>query len=102
MSRMINRAQIDPAQRLTQHLILQPRFELNLSARDVPVQGLGSGLSDAEFGLLLRYEALRGFAPYFGISHERKIGDTTRLARAAGDDVPSTGFVLGIRAWFRS
>jgi len=87
-------------QRLTQHLILQPRFELNLSARDVPEQGLGSGLSDAEFGLRLRYEARREFAPYFGISHERKIGDTARLARAAGDDVRSTGFVLGIRAWF--
>lgn len=87
-------------QRLTQRLILQPRVELNLSAQDAPEQGLGSGLSNAEFGLRLRYEATREFAPYFGISHERKIGDTARFARAAGEDVRSTGFVLGIRAWF--
>ena len=87
-------------QRLTQRLILQPRVELNLSAQDIPEQGLGSGLNDAEFGLRLRYEAAREFAPYFGISHERKIGDTARFARAAGGDVRSTGLVLGIRAWF--
>lgn len=87
-------------QRITQKLILQPRVELNFAAQDVPSNAIGSGLSDAELGLRLRYEVKREFAPYFGISWERKVGDTARFARNAGDPVQSTSLVLGIRAWF--
>ena len=87
-------------QRITQHLILQPRVELNFAAQDVPANGIGSGLSDAELGLRLRYEIKREFAPYVGISWERKLGDTARFARAAGDRVEATSLVLGIRVWF--
>ena len=87
-------------QRITQHLILQPRVELNFAAQDVPANGIGSGLSDAELGLRLRYEIKREFAPYVGISWERKVGDSARFARAAGDRVEATSLVLGIRAWF--
>jgi copper resistance protein B len=87
-------------QRVTQKLILQPRVELNFAAQDVPANRIGSGLSDAELGLRLRYEIKREFAPYVGISWERKIGDSARFARAAGDRVQATSLVLGIRAWF--
>lgn len=87
-------------QRLTQRLILQPRAELNFAAQDIARQGVGSGLVDAELGLRLRYEVVREFAPYVGISYEEKAGDTRRFARAAGEDVRSTGFVVGVRAWF--
>ena len=87
-------------QRITQHLILQPRVELNFAAQDVPANGIGSGLSDAELGLRLRYEIKREIAPYVGISWERKIGDSARFARAAGDRVGATSLVLGIRMWF--
>ena len=87
-------------QRITQHLILQPRVELNFAAQDVPANGIGSGLSDAELGLRLRYEIKREFAPYVGISWERKLGDTARFSRAAGDRVEATSLVLGIRVWF--
>lgn len=87
-------------QRITGKLILQPRAELNFAAQDVPAGGIGSGLSDAEFGLRLRYEIKREFAPYIGISWERKAGATARFARAVGDRVESTSFVIGIRTWF--
>lgn len=87
-------------QRITQRLILQPRVEFNLSAQDVPESGVGSGLSDAEFDLRLRYEIAREFAPYIGISHSTKIGRTADFARAAGEDASSTSLVLGVRAWF--
>ena len=87
-------------QRITQHLILQPRVELNFSAQDVPANGIGSGLSDAELGLRLRYEIKREFAPYIGISWERKFGDSARFARARGDRVQATSLVVGIRTWF--
>ena len=87
-------------QRITQKLILQPRVELNFAAQDVRANGIGSGLSDAELGLRLRYEIKREFAPYIGISWEKKVGDSARFARAAGDRVQATSFVFGIRTWF--
>jgi copper resistance protein B len=87
-------------QRITQRLILQPRAEFNLAAQDVPRTGIGSGLSDVDLGLRLRYEIAREFAPYLGVSWERKVGDTARFARLAGDDPSSVGLVVGVRAWF--
>jgi copper resistance protein B len=86
--------------RLTQRLILQPRAEINFAAQDVPRDAIGSGVSDVEIGLRLRYEIAREFAPYVGVSWERKLGDTARFARANGDDVGGAHFVTGIRFWF--
>ena len=87
-------------QRITQRLILQPRVELNFAAQDVPANGIGSGLSDAELGLRLRYEIKREFAPYVGVSWERKLGDSAKFARANGDRAQATSLVVGIRTWF--
>lgn len=87
-------------QRITQRIILQPRVEFNLAAQDVIESGIGAGLSDAEFDLRLRYEIVREFAPYIGISHSSKFGRTARFARADGEDPSATTFVVGIRAWF--
>jgi copper resistance protein B len=87
-------------QRITQRLILQPRVELNFAAQNVPENRLGSGLSNAELGLRLRYEIKREFAPYIGVSWDRKTGDTARFYRAAGEKASSTSFVVGIRTWF--
>ncbi len=87
-------------QRITQRLILQPRAELNLSAQDIAETGTGSGLTNAEFGLRLRYEIAREFAPYVGVNWERRFGDTRRFGRAAGEDSGGIGLVAGIRAWF--
>ncbi|PCD04681.1 copper resistance protein CopB [Sphingomonas spermidinifaciens] len=87
-------------QRITQRLVLQPRVELNLSAQDVPDSRLGSGVTDAEAGLRLRYEIAREFAPYVGVSWERRLGETARYARAAGEGTGGFSLVAGIRAWF--
>lgn len=86
--------------RLTQRLILQPRAELEFAAQDVPELAVGSGLSSGELGLRLRYEVRREFAPYIGVSYERAFADTADFARTAGEDVSSTRFVVGLRAWF--
>jgi copper resistance protein B len=87
-------------QRITQRLILQPRAELNFAAQDVPENGIGAGLSDIELGLRLRYELAREFAPYVGVSWDRKLGNTADFARAAGETPSSTSLVFGVRAWF--
>ncbi len=87
-------------QRITQRLILQPRVELNFSAQDVPENRIGSGLSNAELGLRLRYEIRREFAPYIGLSYDRKVGNTAHYARLDGRDIGAPSVVIGVRTWF--
>lgn len=86
--------------RLTQRLILQPRVEINLSANNTPELDRGAGLTDVELGLRLRFDVRREFSPYIGVSYESKLGDTADYARANGEDVSDTRFVVGIRTWF--
>lgn len=85
---------------LTQRLILQPLIEVAIAFQNVPSLGVGSGLSEVETGLRLRYEIKREFAPYVGISWHRKLGNTADFARADGEDVDSLSVVAGIRFWF--
>ncbi|MBN8278997.1 MAG: copper resistance protein B [Gammaproteobacteria bacterium] len=87
-------------QRITQRLIIQPRVELNLAGQDVPENRIGSGLSNVELGLRLRYEFSPEFGPYVGVSWDRAYGDTARFERAAGDDSSTMSVVAGIRFWF--
>jgi copper resistance protein B len=86
--------------RFTQRWILQPRAEVNLAARDVPEIGVGSGVSNVELDLRLRYEVRPEFAPYIGLSFDRKFGATADFARALGEDTEATSLVFGLRAWF--
>ena len=85
---------------LSQRLILQPLVELNFYRKADPRRGIGSGLSDIEAGLRLRYELAHKFAPYVGIAYAGKFGETARIARRAGDPSDSVQFVFGIRSWF--
>ncbi len=87
-------------QNITQRLILQPRVELNFAAQDVPENQIGAGLSNAELGLRLRYEISREFAPYIGVSWDRKVGRTADFSRMQGEDASSLNFVVGVRSWF--
>ena len=85
---------------LTQRLVLQPKLELKLYGKDDPANGIGSGFSDAEAGLRLRYEIRREFAPYVGVSWSRMFGETAELARHHGNDADEVQFVAGLRMWF--
>lgn len=82
--------------RLTQRLLLQPQLEFNVYGKDDAERGLGSGLSDLEAGLRLRYEIRREFAPYVGVHWKHRFGDT---ADFAGEDGESE-FVAGVKVWF--
>jgi copper resistance protein B len=86
----------EPARRL----VLQPFAGVQASARDVPALGLGHGLTSAELGLRIRYRIAEPFAPYIGLSWDRLLGRTARLARAAGDDPEATSLVIGVRSYF--
>jgi copper resistance protein B len=87
-------------QLLTQRLILQPQIEMNFYTKNDPARGVGSGLSDIDTGLRLRYEISRKFAPYVGVAYAGKFGPTRRLARAAGERSDDLRFVAGVRTWF--
>jgi len=87
-------------QRITNRLIAQPRVEANFAFQDIPRERIGAGLSNVEFGLRLRYEIKREFAPYVGLSWERRLGATADFARAAGEDRGGLDFVGGLRIWF--
>lgn len=84
----------------TQQLILEPEIEANLYSKSDPARGLGSGLSDLELGMRLRYEIRRQFAPYIGVTWARNFGDTADYARARGDRNKNTQIVAGVRMWF--
>lgn len=84
----------------TQRLILTPNVELNIFSKDDPEVRIGSGISDLELGLRLRYEIRREFAPYIGINWEKVYGGTADYRRAEGRDVSDLRVVAGIRAWF--
>jgi len=84
----------------TQRLILEPEIESNLYSRSDPARGLGSGLSDLELGLRLRYEIRRQFAPYVGVTWARNFGGTAEYAKARGERTKTTQIVAGIRVWF--
>jgi copper resistance protein B len=86
--------------RFTQRLLLQPRLELNYSFADDPALGVGEGMNEANFGLRLRYELRREFAPYVGVEWARAFGGTADLLRAAGEDRQESRVVAGIRFWY--
>lgn len=85
---------------LTNRLILQPSAEANFYGKNDPDRGIGSGLANTEVGLRLRYEIVRQFAPYVGVSWSRSYGKTADFARDEGGDVDEARFVVGIRMWF--
>ena len=85
---------------LTQRLILQPRAELQFSAQDIPDRDIGSGFTNLQAGLRLRYEFEREFAPYVGVEYHSALGDTANMVEAAGGSKDDTVWVIGVRAWF--
>jgi len=85
---------------LTQRLILQPEAEVNLYGKDDPQRRIGSGVSDVQFGLRLRCEFHRQFAPYIGVNWIRRIGTTADYARQDHQPVLDRQIVAGVRIWF--
>jgi copper resistance protein B len=85
---------------LTQRLVLQPEIEVNLYGSDDPARLIGSGLSDVDAGLRLRYEVRREIAPYVGLSWSSRFGGSADLARSQGEDASEWRWLAGVRIWF--
>ena len=77
---------------LTQRLILSPRLELNVAAKDLQNRGVKAGVTEFEAGMRLRYEIEREFAPYVGIDYveEESLREHQHSLRG----------VVGMRIWY--
>ncbi|WP_246068643.1 copper resistance protein B [Microbulbifer harenosus] len=84
---------------LTQQWILSPEIEINFYGQNDPGTNTGSGLSDIEAGLRLRYEFTPQFAPYIGVNYEKKFGNTANFLRVEGEVISETTWVIGLHAW---
>jgi copper resistance protein B len=85
---------------LTNRLILQPQVEIEIYGKSDPERRIGAGLSSLDTGLRLRYEFRREFAPYVGVTWNRKFFGTGDLAEAAGEETSAARLALGVRVWF--
>lgn len=85
---------------VTNRLIFQPLVEVEVFGKSDPERGIGAGLSTMETGARLRYEFKREFAPYIGITWNRKFGKTADFAKAAGEYISAARLVTGLRLWF--
>jgi len=85
---------------LTNRLIFQPLLEVEVYGKADPERGNGAGISTAEAGLRLRYELRREFAPYLGVTWQRKFFGTADAARAAGEETGGARLAVGLRFWF--
>ena len=84
---------------VTQRWIVQPQAELNFYSKDDPVRKIGSGFSDIDAGVRLRYEVNRKFNPYIGWACNCNYNGSARYIRQAGEATRSSSFVFGLRLW---
>lgn len=80
---------------ITQKLILTPSLEADFYTKDDPRMHLRSGISAIEAGLRLRYEFVREFAPYIGVTWEKTFANTRDY-----NPVNETNLIIGVRFWF--
>jgi copper resistance protein B len=74
---------------LTQRILAEPFATVRLADKADPKLHEGSGVTDTEAGLRLRYEFSRKVAPYVGVSWQQ-----------AGGDASETSFRAGLRLLF--
>jgi copper resistance protein B len=84
---------------LSQRLIVQPQAELNFYSKDDPARKTGSGFSDLDAGIRLRYALRRKFSPYIGYAYDGKYDGSAGYARAAGERTATPTLVFGVRIW---
>ena len=86
--------------RITQRLVLQPRFEGAFSAQDVSERNLGAGMTAGNVDMRLRYEFLREFAPYVGVRYGFLVAETKDIAERMNESTEQWQFLSGVRFAF--
>ncbi len=85
--------------RMTNRLVVQPLFETDIYLTREPERLIAPGPAIIEAGVLTRYEITRRVAPYVALMFERRLGESSRLARAAGENPGGWSIRTGVRFW---
>jgi copper resistance protein B len=85
---------------ITQRWVVQPQAELNFYSKDDPARETGSGFSDIDAGIRLRYEVTRKINPYIGWAYNGKYGNSALYTRQSGGATNNSSFVFGVRVWY--
>jgi copper resistance protein B len=85
---------------VTQRWVVQPQAELNFYSKDDPARGTGSGFSDIDAGIRLRYEVTRKINPYIGWAYNGRYGNSAFYTRQSGGATNNSSFVFGFRVWY--
>lgn len=86
---------------LTNYWILSATLDATVAFNEDQEIGVGRGLVSTETGLRLSYDLIdRAFAPYVGVVHERKYGDTADFATGEGGSTNDWFAVIGARLAF--
>ncbi len=84
---------------ITQKITLTPRLEFNVFAQNEESTNSGSGLSNTEIDLRLRYHIKREFAPYIGVSWNSYHGNTADFLRTKNEKINESGWLIGFEFW---
>jgi copper resistance protein B len=85
---------------LTQKIFAEPYAVVRVAgAKDAKLLE-GSGITDTEAGLRVRYEFSRHIAPYVAVAWTHRYGETARLWRAAGGETDEASLRAGLRLLF--
>ena len=85
---------------LSQRLILSAEAHALAYGQSDPANSIGSGLSQLDGGLRLRYDLSRQFSPYVGVRWENRFGKTATFDRLAGNQPHDSQWLVGLRGWF--
>lgn len=80
---------------LTDSLTIEPRLVVVWSAQDVGEDDIAGGLTEMELSARLRHRVTGFLDVYVGVTHEKLLGGTRRIALDAGDRAAITLFVIG-------
>ena len=80
----------------TQRLSLSPDLEANFYNEDDPQRSIGSGLSDLDLGLRLRYRVIKGVSPYAGLTWKGNFGRTADIIESRGEDASDLRVMVGV------
>jgi copper resistance protein B len=73
---------------------------LNFYSKNDPGRGVGSGLSEIDSGLRIRYEISRKFAPHIGVAYTGTFGQAATFTREEGGNPNDPRFIFGVRLWY--
>jgi copper resistance protein B len=94
--RLTGDAQIIYQLPLTEKVYVEPRAAIGWSAQRDEENGVGSGFTETEMSVRLRFRLNDNVNGFVGLAHERLLGDSRNIARAQGETLKSTIAVAGV------